>query len=142
MSTEMSRREFLLLSLVGGLIILLKARAGYVLTHKERRTLLAVTRTVFPHPEADNQVYVRAVAAIDGRCQHNPTVLSAVRSGITSLERSCGGDFANARELTRVGLLKERVNTPFFHFVYRETLESLYGSRHAWALFTANSLRG
>lgn len=132
MDYELNRREFLEVSAAASLAGLVEIRIGHELTAEERRTLLAVVRTLFPRG-GDDQGYFRAARAIEWRCTSDATAYKVVTDGLGSLDRAFGGGFEGAGERSRIRLLKAAEDTPFFRLVYAETLESLYGSPEAWA---------
>ena len=103
---------------------------------KARRvTLLAVLRDLFPHRGATDDAYARATAAITARCQREPKAFEDVVQGLGALERNCAGRFAEASHGRRLALLTMLRDGPFFHTMYGEALEAMYGSREAWLLF-------
>ncbi len=137
MDNELTRREFLQVSGGAGLATVAGARLSWGLTSEERGTLLAVVRTVFRHDHVGDDVYSRAVSAIEDRCRDDPTVLRDVTGGVAALDRLSAGRFAGAPDQTRSELLRSRMDTPFFRTVYGEALESLYGSPDMWRMFIA-----
>lgn len=131
-----TRREFLLLNAAFGAGAFAPAIFGSLLvqrfTMEEYRTLIAVARTLFPHDRVDDSVYQEAVDAIEARCCANAQIFSTVRSGIAALENASGGPFADMSAQARVALLKSMEGGSFFQLVYKETLDTLYGSPAVW----------
>jgi hypothetical protein len=132
---ELTRREFLEISAAAGLAAL-NARPSAELTSEERRTLLAVVRTLFPHDHIGDGPYLRVVDAIQKRCHGDAAAFKAVTGGTAALESASGARFATANDRTRTELLKLERDSLFFRVVYREALQGLYGSRDSWSLFT------
>lgn len=144
---ELTRRQFLklggdafFLSLVlgTGLASLTKpAFAGEMkaLSDIEAKTLLAVSRTLFPHDSVKDNYYMLAVAAIDGKCAADPKTLDMVKQGVSKLNGGPDKSFAAASESARTNLLKTMETSDFFGLVYGETLNNLYGNHDIWKMF-------
>ena len=136
---EPTRREFLLLNLSAGLAVLLEPGLGQPLSQAERRTLLGIARTLFPHSNAHDNLYAGAIDALETRCRCDATTLDIVRRGTNLLESATGGHFSESTSHTRTRLLKTLEERPFFRIVYAEMLQSLYGSPTMWLLFGSSA---
>lgn len=132
---DITRREFLLVNISAAVYAALPAVFRPGLDDGERRTLLAVARTVFPHKHVDDSVYMRAIAQVEQRCQRHVSLGEVMKRGLASLEWTCGDSFATASEPTRVAALKAMQQSRFFEAAYREILEALYGPPEMWSLF-------
>lgn len=144
---ELTRRQFLrlggdafVLSLVlgTGLAPLTKpAFAGelQVLDGEQSRTLLALSRTLFPHDSVEDGYYMNVVAAIDAKCAQDEKTKSMVMDGIARLNRAFGKPFADASEIARVNLLKTMEKSDLFQLAYGETVNNLYGNHEIWKMF-------
>jgi hypothetical protein len=129
---DLTRRQFLI-SVATGVTVMPAVGWPFLdqfvmFRSEEAQTLLAMAKTLFPHPRIGDSDYMRAVAAIYLRCDADETVSDSVRSGLAVL----GPRFASATEPVRVAVLKRMEGTWFFRVVYVETLESLYGSAGIW----------
>jgi hypothetical protein len=139
MSTSESkgRREFLKTGtgLLTGVMIsgtpvalLLPGRAWALdlkaLTSAEGQALLMMSRTIAPHDKLDDAAYAVVVAALDADAVRDPAVLASTRAGI-----------AQASETVRVEALRKIEQTPFFQGVRGTTLQQLYATPMAYALF-------
>lgn len=137
MVLELTRREFLTVNFGAALAVLTASSADLKmpgLSSEEAHTLLAVTRTLFPSMADDEMGYVRAVLAIKERCSCEVETFDSLKTTLASLDRTSGGRFEQANERTRVTALKKFENTDFFHIVYIEALDSLYGSPELWLM--------
>ena len=142
MSLELTRREFLTINLGAALAALTAPSVGLGLpglSPDEGHALLTVTRTLFPSVTGDETGYVRAVLAINERCCREAEAFNSLRTSLVSLDRASGGRFTQASERTRVSALKTLENTSFFHIVYIEALESLYGSPELWMMMRSGA---
>jgi hypothetical protein len=142
---EVTRRQFLklggntvFLSLILGTGLAQLAKPAFsgdlkVLSDDDARTLLAVSRTLFPHDNIDDGYYMNVVAAIDGKAAGDPQTLATVRDGIGKL--NVGQSFADASEDARTDMLKSMESSDFFALAYGETLNNLYGNPEIWKMF-------
>lgn len=144
---EFTRRQFLklggeafMLSLILGTGLAPLAKPAFagdmkVLSDTEAKTLLSVSRTLFPHDQIEDGYYMNAVAAIDGKCASDEKARTMVRDSVAKLNRSLGKPFAEASEVARVNLLKTMEKSEFFGLAYNETLNNLYGNPEIWKIF-------
>src|SRR5258707_1387622 len=65
MSIEITRREFIVTNLAASLAALAEKRIDQQLSNQERRTMLAMARTIFPHDQAADAEYTRAIAIME-----------------------------------------------------------------------------
>ncbi|HEX4986940.1 MAG TPA: gluconate 2-dehydrogenase subunit 3 family protein [Burkholderiales bacterium] len=144
---EVTRRRFLklggdavFLSLVLGTGLAPLARPAFagelkVLSDDEAKTLLAVSRTLFPHDGIEDGYYMNVVAAIDAKCAGDAKTRDLVRQGVHKLNSGLGKPFADASEAARTNLLKTMEKSDFFALAYGETLSNLYGNPAIWKMF-------
>jgi hypothetical protein len=144
---ELTRRQFLklggdavFLSLVLGTGLAPLAKPAFagemkVLSDSDAKTLLAVSRTLFPHDNVEDGYYMNAVAAIDTKCAGDPKTLDMVKLAVRKLNAGLGKPFADASEIARTNLLKTMEKSDFFALAYGETLNNLYGNPAIWKMF-------
>jgi hypothetical protein len=143
-SDSKDRREFLKTGtglLTGVLIsgspvaLLLPGRAWALdlkaLTSAEGKALMMMCRTIAPHDRLDDAAYAVVVGALDADAAREPAVLASTRAGIAGL----GAGFAGLSEAARVEALKRIEPTAFFQAVRGKTLQELYATPMAYALF-------
>ena len=95
--TEVGRRDFLKLG--AGALVSLYVGAGMTAVSKpafagslvdlsvaEGKTLMMVTKTLFPHDHIDDGYYMNVGAAIDAKCSGDPDSLRMVKSAIEKLD--------------------------------------------------------
>jgi predicted aconitase len=138
------RREFLKTTtgiltgvLVAGspMALLAPSRAWAVdfaaLTSAEGKILLAMTRTIAPHDKLEDAAYAIVVRSIDEDASKSAAALETTRKGIASL----GSGFATAKESARIAALKKIEQSEFFGSVRLKTVQMLYATPMAYALF-------
>jgi len=143
-STEPDRRDFLkagtgLLTgvLVSGLpaAMLVPGRAWALelkaLSSSEGQALLMMARTIAPHDKLDDAAYAVVVDSLDADAARDPAALTGTRAGIASL----GPVFAKASEADRIDVLRRIEQGPFFQAIRGRTLQVLYATPMAYALF-------
>jgi hypothetical protein len=101
------------------------------LTSEQGKALLAAARTIAPHDRLDDAAYALVVRAMDAEASTNTTSHEVLRAGIASL----GAGFASAAEDARVQVLKKIEHSAFFQTLRQQTLQTLYASPLAYALF-------
>jgi hypothetical protein len=129
---------FLSLALGTGLAQLAKpAFAGEmkVLSATDAKTLLAVSRTLFPHDNIEDGYYMNVVAAIDDKCAGDKKILDMVKQAVGKLDEGMGKPFADGSEIARTNLLKTMEQSEFFALAHGETLNNLYGNPRIWKMF-------
>jgi len=94
------------------------------------KTLLSVTRTLFPHDMLGDRFYWPIVASIDTAMADGSTQQS-IRKGLAAL----GAGFDELDQAGREVALGKLEGSPFFSLVYAETINGLYTNKELWQLF-------
>ena len=94
------------------------------------RTLLAVSRTLFPHDALPDRFYWPIVSSIDVDMSSSETA-NMVVDGLQML----GENFSVLDEAEREQALGKLEGGPFFSLVYTATINGLYLNEELWALF-------
>jgi hypothetical protein len=141
-----SRREFLkgTVVLAGTLSVgtLLAALApsrtwaleAQVLDKNQARDLLLMARRLYPHDDLPDAVYALLVKDIDAACR-DATVRDLVRSGIESLNRAAGGNWASATPQRQLAILEAMRTDPFFQKIRGQCVTSIYDNQMAYKHF-------
>jgi hypothetical protein len=142
---EVTRRQFLqaggnafVMSIILGTGMAPLAKPAFagqlsVLSDAEAATLLAMSRTLFPHDNVADGYYMNVVAAIDGKCS-DAAMKDKIQAGIKRLDGATSKSFAASSEGTRVNILKTMEKSDFFQTVYGETVNGLYGNPEIWKM--------
>ena len=96
----------------------------------QAKTLLGVTRTLFPHDTLGDRFYWPVVASIDAAMSEEATA-EAVKTGLGAL----GAGFTELDAAAREAALAKLEGTPFFTLAYNETINGLYTNKELWQLF-------
>jgi len=134
MSPDLTRREFLEVSAAAGLVAVASPAVSRDVNADQRRTLLGIARTLFPHRGVGEEPYLRAVVHLEQQCRRDFRISHAVKNGVERIDWLSNWDFSAIPERERVLLLKRTQHADFFGVLYRELLEGLYGSPDSWRL--------
>ena len=141
---ELRRREFLR---VAGASAFMSLAAGTGLAmfttsawSAQGHALLAFARTLFPHDFLADSFYGVVVNGIDEKAGASADTHKMVSDGVAQVERLArknfdNQSFAQLTEKNRVRILKTVEKSPFFGFMYGETLGGLYGNPEIWKIF-------
>jgi hypothetical protein len=104
------------------------------------RTLLKLTRDLFPHDRLPDSAYEKAIAPLVAEAASNPSTRRLLADGIgqlnASTSASSGKAYADvADESVRVVAIKQIEGGPFFAKVYGDTITPLYNQPDMWAKF-------
>lgn len=150
---ELRRREFLkvasgsaFMSLVAGSGLATVSAEAWsahhlkALSEAEGRTLLVFARTLFPHDFLADSFYGAVVHSIDAKAAASAETRRMVTDGAAQVDRLARRNFDDQSfdqliEKNRVRILKTIEKSPFFGFMYGETLGGLYGNPEIWKIF-------
>ncbi|MGI9344115.1 MAG: hypothetical protein ACR2QV_14880 [Gammaproteobacteria bacterium] len=92
----------------------------------EVRTLVALTRAMFPHREIDDRHYVEVVARLDARVVASAELRELVRGGLMQLDESSGGRWIDASVDEKLQAMESLQAEPFFGLILNHTIDVLY----------------
>lgn len=104
------------------------------LSDAQGQSLMAFTRTLYPHETLDDAAYALVVKALDGSAKDKAT-LQMLSNGIQELDSASGGNFVSANDDARLMAAKAVEGTPFFNSVRGTTVGTLYNNPIAFAHF-------
>ena len=104
------------------------------------RTLLAMTRSVYPHDFLGDVYYAKVVKDLDVQAAggfDDKSFLDMMREGVRALNEVSGGDFSAIVPEKREALLREIAESKpdFFQAVRGKQVVSLYNQPEVWAEF-------
>ena len=101
------------------------------------RTLLSMTRALYPHERVPDLHYAMVVKDLDVESSgfEDKERLDLLRQGAQALHDAAGGDFEAASEDEKEAALRSISGTPFFQAVRSKAVVSLYNQPEVWALF-------
>ncbi|WP_354673933.1 gluconate 2-dehydrogenase subunit 3 family protein [Cupriavidus alkaliphilus] len=103
------------------------------------RTLVVMSRDVFPHDKLSDRYYTDAIAPLEKAAVGDQKTRVLLQQGVTALDAAARERFGKpyaeiAREADRVTLLRTIEETPFFQKVRGELVTGLYNNKVVWPL--------
>jgi hypothetical protein len=103
------------------------------------RTLMVMSRDVFPHDQLSDRYYADAIAPLEKEASGDEKTRALLQRGATDLDALARQRYGKpyvevAREADRVTLLRAIENTPFFQKVRGELVTGLYNNKAVWPL--------
>lgn len=103
------------------------------------RTLVAMSRDIFPHDKLSDRYYVDAIAPLEKSAAGDKATRALLQQGVAALDAAARERFGRpygelAREGDRVALLQAIETTPFFQKVRGELVTGLYNNKAVWPL--------
>jgi hypothetical protein len=104
------------------------------------RTLVKLTRDIYPHDRLADRFYAVAVKGYDEKAGKDPATLAAFEVGVAALDAdakaSHGVAYADVGwEAERVALLRPIQGGAFFQGLRSDLIVSLYNQKEIWPLF-------
>lgn len=93
---------------------------------REARTLLVLTRAMFPHRELDDSYYLEVVAYVDSQAAAAPELRGLVRAGIVQLDEMAGGSWLDSSVDRKLQILEAVQTEAFFAAILNQTIDVLY----------------
>ena len=106
-----------------------------VLDEHSARTLLALTRALYPHPALGDEYYAVVVEALDAEAKQDPQVLALLKEGIARLDAARKVPFVQLSSGTQEEVLSEIQSDPFFQKVRSATVFHFYNNKLVWRHF-------
>lgn len=99
------------------------------------RTLMVLTRHIFPHDTLDDAVYALVVKDLDAAAAADPKIAALLGDGIAGLDAAVGGDWLAADAARQFNVVETIAGDPFFEHVRATAVVSLYDNELAFAHF-------
>ncbi len=150
MSTDLTRREFVAAGLGGtlafsaGSIALLAPSRTWALSleHLDAhtgKTLLRMTRHIYPHDDLEDAVYALVVKALDEEAGRDDAVGRLLREGVSELDEAAiktgAVDWLTLSTTAQYASLESRANHAFFQKLRSTAVVALYNNDMAFAHF-------
>ena len=99
------------------------------------KSLLMLTRNIYPHDKLDDAVYALVVKDLDAEAGTTAATKTLLTSGVAGLDKASGGNWLEAPRDKQAALVKAIAGTPFFEKVRGKAITSLYNNELAFAHF-------
>ena len=97
-----------------------------VFDNREVRTLIVLTRAMFPHNELDDIYYVDVVRKLDENAASSAEFLRVIRTGIAALDEAVSGTWVDATVDDKLQTLEALQTESFFAAILNQTIDVLY----------------
>ena len=103
------------------------------LDEETAKTLVSVTRAMYPHDQFPDKHYARVVVLLDDKAAENEDMKNLLTEGVAGLADQTGGeDFSALDKEKQVEALKGIQDEPFFKAVAGEVITGLYSQPDVW----------
>jgi hypothetical protein len=99
------------------------------------KSLLMLTRNIYPHDKLDDAVYALVVKDLDAEAGTTEATKTLLTGGVASLDKASDGNWLEAPRDKQAALVKSIAGTPFFEKVRGKAITSLYNNELAFAHF-------
>lgn len=99
------------------------------------RTLLAMTRALYPHPALGDEYYAVVVEALDAEATGDADIAALLKDGIAKLDAATGVPFVELSPGTQEEVLTALQDDPFFQKVRGATVFHFYNNKLVWRHF-------
>ena len=103
------------------------------LSSADGTALMKMGRVLYPHDKLPDAVYALLAKDLDAAASADAAAATQLRSGIASLDKAAGGEFASATPAGQLAVVKSLEGTPFFATVRGKCVTSLYDNDMAFA---------
>ncbi len=146
---HLNRREFLCnsgKSLAGivvassGAVTLIFPSTGWsaqlaMLNEHESKTLLNMTRQLFPHDKVEDKFYAVVVKALDSDAAASADTANKLKAGIANLDNLAQGNWNELSADKRGAILEKIDSTAFFQQVRSKCVTGIYNNKDLWDHF-------
>lgn len=113
------------------------AQALAALDAAEVKTLLRVTRDVYPHDGLSDGIYMKVVEMLDAAAAKDPATDKLLADGVKELNAAARNRFkkdyaALAKESDRVAILQSMESTAFFQKIRGDMITGIYNNPDVW----------
>ncbi len=99
------------------------------------RTLLKMTRDLYPHDTLADLYYMVVVEVLDAEAAGNDDTAGLIKDGVAKLDGAMGVNFVDLSEGNRLAVLEAMESDPFFQKVRGTTVVALYNDPLVWRHF-------
>ncbi len=99
------------------------------------KTLLKMTRDLYPHDTLADFYYMVVVEALDGEASGNADTAKLLKDGVAKLDSAMSVKFVDLSDGNRLAVLQSMESDPFFQKVRGTTVVALYNDPLVWRHF-------
>lgn len=106
-----------------------------VFNEHESKTLLNMTRQLYPHDKIADKFYAVVVKALDGDAAASAETAKKLKAGVANLDKLAQGNWNELSAGKRDAVLKKIESTAFFQQVRSKCVTGLYNNKDLWDHF-------
>lgn len=134
-----NRRGFLKSAAAGASVAIVPSASAYTvttdyLTEHQARTVLQLSRQLYPHDFLGDRYYGGIVSEIDAAAAEKPTAM-VVADGVTALDAALGVKWVDLSSGYQLKVVREQIDSPLVQLVKGKTVASLYNNPLVWRHF-------
>lgn len=99
------------------------------------KSLLVMSRRLYPHDALGDMYYAKVVEDLDGAAKNDKDVGTLLREGVEGMDKAMGVKWVELSEGNQLKVLTSIEKTPFFQKVRGTTVVSLYNNPLVWRYF-------
>ncbi|MFC5994267.1 hypothetical protein ACFQE5_08580 [Pseudonocardia hispaniensis] len=103
-----------------------------LLSDQQRRTLVDLLRTAFPHDGFPVGAYQRTADAVLAKAADAPRLLAQLVQGLSDVDQLRGVAFSQLDAETATAVVRGIADTPFFAGIVEVAVVALYDDREVW----------
>ena len=148
-SKNLNRRQFLRTSggiavgaavVSSGAVVLVAPNGAWALELKalsehEGKTVLGLTRQIFPHDTLHDMYYAAVVEALDGEAASSPEKAKMIKDGVAALDGAKGVKWIDLSPGIQLEIITSMQDQPLFKTVKGKAVVALYNNELAWRHF-------
>ena len=143
-NSKISRRSFLkkagktssFVVLAGGAVQLTSFNAWAAkkssLDSHVAKTMLLVSKDLFPGKKFSDELYMISVDSLDGKAATDESLKKSFVDGVAEIDKAAGGKYMKASYKKRVAILKKIQGNGFFNTLRWEMVSVFYNNKKVW----------
>ena len=96
------------------------------------KTMLLVSKDLFPGKKFSDELYMISVDSLDGKAATDESLKKSFVDGVAEIDSATGGNYMKASYKDRVAVLKKIQGNPFFNTLRWEMVSVFYNNKKVW----------
>ena len=96
------------------------------------KTMLLVSKDLFPGKKFSDELYMISVDSLDGKAAADESLKKAFSEGVAEIDKAAGGKYMEASYKKRVSILKGIQGNSFFGTLRWEMVSVFYNNKRVW----------
>ena len=96
------------------------------------KTMLLVSKDLFPGKKFSDELYMISVDSLDGKAATDESIKKSFVDGVAEIDKAAGGKYMKASYKKRVAILKKIQGNGFFKTLRCEMVSVFYNNKKVW----------